>query len=313
MQLSLVTDSLGRLGFEEMLDKAVALGFEGLELCTGNWSQAPHVNLDELATSKAARTRYADSIRARGLSIAALNCSGNQLAPNQEGEAHRAVVDKTFELAGLLGVKKIVMMSGLPGGGRGERLPNWITTSWPARNVEILEWQWNEVALPYWREVVEMAAEHGVERVALENHGCQLVYNVPTLKRLRAAVGETVGMNLDPSHLFWMGGDAIAAARELGPALYHIHAKDVRIESRVAEVEGLLDTRTIERYAQRAWNYVALGYGHDARWWKEFIAVARMAGYDGAVSLEMEDVSMESETGIVKSLALLKEAWPVSG
>jgi sugar phosphate isomerase/epimerase len=312
MKLCLVTDCLGSLPFQAMLEQVAALGFEGLELGSGNWSGAPHLALDELLESPAKRRDYAGALAARGLSIEALNCSGNQLAPNEEGDRHRLVVEKTFRLAGLLGVKKIVMMSGLPGGGPGERLPNWITTSWPPRNAEILEWQWNEVALPYWRTAVRMAAENGVERVALENHGCQLVYNPSSLLRLRSEVGGAVGMNLDPSHLFWMGGDPISAARRLGPALYHVHAKDVRLERGALEIDGVLDTKTIDRYASRAWNYVALGYGHDARWWKEFICVARMAGYDGAVSLEMEDVSMDAMSGIRKSLQILKDAWPSS-
>jgi len=310
MKLSLVTDSLAALPFEAMLDKAASLGIEGLELGCGAWSAAPHLALDALLGSAAKRGEFLASIAAHGLSIAALNCSGNQLAPNEEGRLHRQVVEKTFRLAGLLGVRKVVMMSGLPGGGEGESLPNWITTSWPPRNAEILAWQWNEVALPYWEGAVSLARKNGIERLALENHGCQLVYNPSTLLRLRRAVGDMVGMNLDPSHLFWMGGDPILAARALGSAIYHVHAKDVRMERGLVEVDGALDTQTIDRYAHRAWNYVALGYGHDALWWKEFLCAVRMAGYDGEVSLEMEDVSMESETGIRKSLEILKEAWP---
>ena len=312
MRLCLVTDSLGSMPFEAMLDEAARLGVETLELCAGNWSGAPHLDLEGLLGSEAARTRYADAIRSRGLAIEALNCSGNQLAPNEEGRAHRLVVERTFELARLLGVRKVVMMSGLPGGGPGEREPNWISTSWPARNLEILDWQWNEVAIPWWRQALRMAAANGVERVALENHGYQLVYNVSTLLRLREAVGPDVGMNLDPSHLFWMGGEPIDAARRLAEAgaLYHVHAKDARLERGKVEVDGVLDTRPAERYESRTWNYVALGYGHDAVWWKEFVSVLRMGGYDGALSLEMEDQSMDGLAGVRKSLALLREAWP---
>jgi sugar phosphate isomerase/epimerase len=310
MRLSLVTDSLGFLPFEAMLDRAAALGFEALELCCGGWSAAPHLDLDGLLSSASRRRAFLDVLAARGLSIEALNCSGNQLAPNAEGEAHRVLVEKTFALASLLGVGKIVMMSGLPGGGRGESLPNWITTSWPPRNAQILAWQWEEVALPYWRRTVEAAKAAGIKRLALENHGCQLVYNPSTLLRLRAAVGETVGMNLDPSHLFWMGGDPIAAARFLGKAIHHVHAKDARLERGPFAVDGALDTRPIADYAERTWNYVALGLGHEASWWKDFVAALGMAGYDGGVSLEMEDLSLDAVTGIERSLAVLREALP---
>lgn len=312
MLLSLVTDSLGFLPFPQMLDKAAALGFKELELGCGNWSRAPHLDLDGLLGSAGKRKDFLEAIAARGLAIAALNCSGNQLAPKPEGAAHEAVVDKTFRLAGLLGVGKVVMMSGLPGGGPGDKEPNWITTSWPPRNAEVLSWQWEAVALPWWRKAVVAAKAAGIGRIALENHGCQLVYSPSTLMRLRDAVGDTIGMNLDPSHLFWMGGDPLAAARFLGPAIYHVHAKDVRLEGGPVGIDGVLDTKALEAWASRAWNYVALGHGHGLRWWKEFIAVLRMVGYDGAVSLEMEDQSMDACAGIERSLEVLRAAWPSS-
>jgi len=112
MKMSLVTDVLGHLTFEQMLDTVSGLGFEAVELGCGNWSRAPFVRLDELLESKAARDAYLGALQARGLDISALNCSGHQLAPNASGEAHKVVVEKTFRLAELLGVKNIVMMSG---------------------------------------------------------------------------------------------------------------------------------------------------------------------------------------------------------
>jgi sugar phosphate isomerase/epimerase len=57
-------------------------------------------------------------------------------------------------------------------------------------------------------------------------HGHQLVYNVPTLLKLRQATGPIVGAILDPSHLFWMGTDPMAAVDVLGDAIHHVHAND---------------------------------------------------------------------------------------
>jgi len=310
MRLCFVTDGLGYMPFEEMLDTCVSLGFESLEFACGNWSKAPHVDLDGLLGSGMKREAFVDAIKSRGLEIEALNCSGNQLAPNEEGKAHQEIVEKTFRLAELLGIKTIVMMSGLPGGGPGETTPNWITTSWPPITTRILNWQWNEVALPYWEKTVKLAKEHGIEKIALENHGCQLVYNPETLFKLRNHVGEMVGMNFDPSHLFWMGGDPISAVRSLGDAMYHIHAKDVRVERGFIETDGVLDTKTIDCFSKRSWNYVALGHGHDTKWWKEFFSVVSMIGYNGPVSLEMEDLTMDPLTGVKKSVKVLKEALP---
>lgn len=130
--------------FEEMLDTLAGLGYESIEIACGNWSKAPHINLDEMLESAEARKKFMDAIAARGLVLEALNCSGNQLAPNEEGRQHQAVVEKTFKLAGLLGVKTIVMMSGCPGGSAEDHTPNWIVTSWPPITTKILEWQWNE-------------------------------------------------------------------------------------------------------------------------------------------------------------------------
>lgn len=210
----------------------------------------------------------------------------------------------------LLGVEKIVMMSGLPAGCPGDKTPVWITTSWPPETQDILDYQWNEVAIPKWKELVRMAADCGIRQIALENHGMQLVYNPETLFRLREAVGPMVGMNLDPSHLFWMGGDPIEAARVLGEqnALYHVHGKDSRPERRMSGPNGLLDTKPIDQFRTRSWNYVAVGCGHGAQWWKEFFSTVRMAGYDGDVSLEMEDLTMPMLEGHLTSLRVLKEA-----
>ena len=310
MRFCLNTDCLGYMPFEEMLDTVAELGYESIEIACGNWSKAPHIDLDAMLESEQTRKSFMDAIAKRGLVLEVLNCSGNQLAPNEEGRQHQEVVEKTFKLAGLLGIKKIVMMSGCPGGSAEDRTPNWIVTSWPPITTQILNWQWEEVLIPYWKKTVELARENGIEKIALENHGCQMVYNPETLIRLRDAVGPMVGMNLDPSHLFWMGGDPIEAARVLGEhgAIYHIHGKDSRPERRYWQPNGMLDTKPIDAFARRAWNYVAVGAGHDAKWWKEFFSVVRMSGYDEEVSLEMEDLTLSMLDGHLASLHVLREA-----
>ncbi|MBX9955917.1 sugar phosphate isomerase/epimerase [Peribacillus simplex] len=307
MKVGLVTDILDYMPFEEMLDTCVDQGIETLELGYGNWSKAPHLDLDGLLGSAAKRKRFLNELNVRGISIAALNCSGNQLDPSDEGTMHKAVVNKTLQLAGLLGVQTVVMMSGCPGGGPSDRTPNWLTHPILPSHFEMLDWQWNEVAFPYWEKAVSKAKENGVRKVAIENSGCNLVYNPETLFKLRNEVGDTVGMNFDPSHLFWMGGDPIAALRTLGSAVYHIHAKDVRLERGIYDVQGLIDVKPMNQYSDRSWNYVALGYGHDSGWWKEFFTIVKMIGYEGPIVLEMEDLTMEPLTGVKKSMNVLKE------
>jgi sugar phosphate isomerase/epimerase len=289
-----------------MLDFCVEQGVHAVEIGTGNWSGAPHMDLDELVSSETARTRWCEELRRRDMELCALNCSGNPLAYQRDWE----VTEKTFQLAGQLGVKKVVMMSGLPAGCPGDKTPVWITTSWPPEVQQVLDYQWDEVAVPAWRKLAAMAKDCGITRIALENHGMQLVYNPATLLRLRREIGPILGMNLDPSHLFWMGGDPIAALRTLGEegALYHIHAKDARLETQMCAPNGVLDTTPADDCLARAWNYVAVGAGHGAQWWREFFSVARMYGYDGDVSLEMEDQTMPAQDGYRMSLRTLQEA-----
>ena len=308
MKIGLVTDCLGGLSFDELLDSCVKLGIEQVELGVGNWSSAPHVDLDALLESEVKRDEMKGKLKDHGLSISAFNCSGNPLAPGDWGKREDEVTRKCFKLSEYFGLDKVVMMSGLPGGGPEDRYPNWVVTSWPPETQEILDYQWNTVAIPYWKELKEVAKAHGVTKLALEPHGCQLVHDVENFEKLRDACGgdTTIGFNLDPSHLFWMGADPIAVARALGDAIYHVHVKDVRVE-KPAAVNTLLDGKGVLEFAKRSWNFAIPGYGHDERWWREFLVTLKMMGYDGVLSIEHEDYTMDTMEALGKTVRLLRE------
>ncbi len=309
MELSICTDVFGELSFPDMLDKVKSYGVNYVEMTAGGWSSCPHVRTRELLEDQEKLNAFKAELEKRDMKIAALNCSGNPLVNNDMGEAHSQSAYMTAELAGKLGVQKIVMMSGLPEGAPGDKTPNWITStvSWPDYMVETVRYQWEDVAFPWWNKFVKHAAAHGVEQIALEEFPCQLVYNTETLFRLRDEVGSMIGMNLDPSHLIAMGADPIAAARATGDAIYHIHGKDARIERGLCDVNGLMEYKPVTDTAERTWNYVAVGCGQDLQWWKEFFSVVRMTGYNGIVSLEMEDLTMSVEAGMATSVDALKQ------
>ena len=304
MRIGLVTDSLGHLSFDELLETAASLGIQALEFGCGGWSSAPHVNLELLLDSDTERANFAAKIRDHGLEVSALNCSGNQLAPGERGRSNDRVVRNTMKLAQSLGIRRIVMMSGLPGG-PGDQNANWITTAWPPEGQEILRHQWEDVAIPYWRSLVNQAREHGIEKICVEQHAHQLVYNTETLLKLREAVGELVGVNFDPSHAFWMGGDPLRAIRQLQGVIYHVHAKDTRIDPHNREINTLLETKPNERVAERSWNYVTLGYGHSEIWWRDFVIQLKQNGYDDVLSIEHEDHSLPPIAGVRQSIELL--------
>jgi sugar phosphate isomerase/epimerase len=305
MRIGLVTDSLGHLPLDELLETAANLGIKTLEFGCGGWSSAPHLKLDALLERETERANFMAKIRDHGLEISALNCSGNQLAPGERGKNHDQVVRKTMQLANRIDVHRIVMMSGLPGG-PGDQYANWIITAWPPEVHEILRYQWEDVAIPYWRDLANHARENGIEKICVEQHATQLVYNTETMLRLRDVVGEIVGVNFDPSHAMWMGGDPLRAIRYLRGAIYHVHAKDTRVDPHNTEINTRLETKTNDRVEDRSWNYVTLGYGHSELWWRDFVIQLRQNGYDDVLSIEHEDNSLPPLVGVEKSVDLLR-------
>ncbi|RRQ29008.1 sugar phosphate isomerase/epimerase [Rhodococcus sp. Eu-32] len=307
MRIGLITDSVGHLSFDDALDVACRFGLSSVEIATGNWSESPHANLAELVASEDARKTFREAVESHGLTISALNANGNQLHP-VSGAQHDRVVRDTITVAGALGIPTVVLMSGLPGG-PGDSSANWITTSWPPENLAVLDYQWNEVAIPYWRDLAAHAKANNV-RLAVELCGSQLVHNVSTLQRLADATDPTVvGANLDPSHLMWMGADIPSAINGLGDRIFHVHAKDVRINSRVAQTDGLVDTVPITQPHERAWNYVTLGLGHPGgtNFWADFVYTLRAVGYDGTLNIEHEDALVNSVEGVGRAARLLEQ------
>ena len=276
----------------------------------GGWSPAPHADLAELLTDAAARDTLRRDITSRGLRLEAFNAAGNPLHP-VEGDRDDRVLRGALRLAEEFEVGTVVTMSGLPAN-PGDTFPAWITTVWPPENLRLLEHQWT-VAVDYWGDLAAEAQRRGV-RIAVEMHANQLVFGVPGLLKLREAVGDTVGANVDPSHLLWMGADPIAAIGALsdnssGAAIHHVHAKDTRIEARAA-VASRLETIPNERADERAWNYVAVGSGHPdgVAFWARFVTALRAAGYDGPLSIENEDYTLGQRESVALAVTTLHEA-----
>ena len=318
MKIGLFTDSLQDLSFADALDWIAAQGLEAVEIGAGNFSPAPHCAVDKLLSGENARAEFKAAIESRGLTLSALNCNGNLLDPHPE--RRRKAQDtfyKTVEAAGKLGLDTIVTMSGCPGDPTGGTYPNWVTCTWQREFVELGERQWAEEIEPFWKQAGKFAADHGV-KVAIEMHPGQSVYNTRTLLRLREIAGPGLGANLDPSHLFWQGMDPLVVARALGQnGVFHVHAKDTKIDPQEMALNGGLDTRPTSLVGQRAWAFRTVGYGHGEAWWRDFVSTLRLMGYDGVLSIEHEDRLMGSREGIVKSVEFLKplvlktpaEAW----
>lgn len=303
MELGLYTDSVGHLGLAEVLDLAAAIGVKGIEIAAGGQSPAPHMRVFELLEDARARSRFQDAFQRRDLRIAALNCSAWPLHP-LAGERHLEIIRATIRLAELLAVRKIVTMSGTPGDGRDASTINWVWYPWPPEMVELRERQW-ATAIPFWRDLAGYARERGIDSIAFELHPLHLVYNVPTLLRMREAVGPIIGANVDPSHMFWQQMDPIAVIGALGPAVQHVHLKDTQLVTEQVALAGVLDGRPFEDPAQRAWIFRTIGRGHDVGFWVRFVAALRAAGYDDVLSIENEDVTQPPVDGVTEAAALM--------
>lgn len=308
MKIGVFTVLLSDRPLEEALDYVRDAGCEAVEIGCGGYPGDAHCKPAELLADAGARDEFRKNIEERGLEISALSCHGNPLHP-EDVVARRddASFRDTVRLASELGVGTVVTFSGCPGDSEGSKRPNWVTCSWPPDFLEVLEWQWSEKVAPYWQEAASFARERGV-RVAIELHPGFVAYNTDSFLRLREIGGETVGVNFDPSHLFWQGMDPLVCVRELKEAIYHVHAKDTWVDPANTRRNGVLDTGSYTDERRRSWIFRTVGYGHGPEFWRAFASELRMAGYDGAISIEHEDSLMSVNEGFTKAVASLKDA-----
>lgn len=318
MKLGVFTALFAGLTLDQVIEKVTAAGLDAVELGTGAFPGASHIDVDALLGSKAKARDYRQKLGDAGLTISALSCHGNPLHPDKtSAKDHDEVYRKTVRLAEALEVPVVITFSGCPGDCDQSKYPNWITSPWPPDHLKVLEWQWEKKVIPYWTKAAAFAEDRGI-KVALEAHPNFVVYNVETALRLREAVGETIGVNFDPSHFFWQGVDVPAAIRALGAAIYHFHAKDVAVDPVNVRVNGIIDPKSYVHMEQRAWLFRTVGWGHGASDWAAIMSALRLVGYDYVVSIEHEDALASVDEGFLNAVRFLQplilreqpaEAW----
>lgn len=310
MYLGVVTAAFAHRPFEEALEAIVATGLRSIEVPVGGYFPKTHCDPQQLLADPAALRRFREVIDRHGLTVSALAVHGNPLHPDPDlRDQHAGDFENACQLAEQLGVARVTLLAGLPGGGPQDRTPNWVTTAFPPECETTLRWQWQDCVLPYWRKAAMTARDHGV-RLCFEMVLADCVYNPRTLLRLRSEIGDVVGCNFDPSHLFIQGIDPIAAIRELDTAIYHVHAKDARIEPEVVRVDGVLDTLPYSAVRDRSWIYRTVGYGHDELFWRDFVSTLRSIDYDDVVSIEHEDALLSGHEGLQRAVDLLMRVTP---
>ena len=310
MDIGVLTVPLGDQSIEEAFAYLSGLGVDAVELGVGGWPGQGHLDRGDYLDDERAQAELDELLAEHDLRISALATHNNPLHPDEEraDEADRELRE-AVELADQLGVDTVTCFSGLPAGAPGDTTPNWVTAPWPTEHADALDYQWDEVAIPYWRELAAHADDHGVN-LAIEMHPNMLVYEPTGLLALREATNERVGTNFDPSHLYWQGIDVTEAIRFLGEhdAIHHVHAKDTKVYESNARVKGVLDTTGYTEEADRSWLFRSIGYGHGEGHWKDVVSTLRMVGYEGALSIEHEDSLTSSREGLEKAVDLLSRA-----
>lgn len=310
MKLGVVAALFNDRPLKDALDYLNTLGVQMIEIGAGGFPGKAHCDPEVLLADEKKFAEFKKTIEDSGIQISAFSCHGNPVHPNKEMAAQYCKdFNNTVLIAEKMGIDRIITFSGCPGGSPEDKTPNWVTCPWPDDFLAILDYQWNEVLVPYWKEAVKFAEAHGIKKIALEMHPGFCVYNPETLLKLRAAVGsDIIGANFDPSHLFWQGIEPVAAIRTLGNAIHYVHAKDTRIDDINTAKNGVLDTKHYTDEINRSWIFRSVGYGHDMTVWRDIVSNLKLVGYDDVLSIEHEDSLMSPTEGFEKAVKFLKDA-----
>jgi len=307
MKLGVMAALFGGMKLTDALAYCARIGLEAIELPCGPYPGDPW-KLQGLHKEKRRLSRLKKQIADAGLEVVGIAAHGNPVHPDKRIAAkhhqmHRDAVALAAEFNTV-----VVNFSGCPGGSARDRTPNFVTCPWPPDFEKAAAYQWEKVVIPYWSKENDFAAERGV-RIAFEAHPGMTVHNPEDIVRLRKAGGRNLGANLDPSHFFWQGIDPVAAARYLGEhkCIFHVHAKDCRIDPHNSAVTGNLDIKSYADVGKRSWVFRTVGFGHGDEFWKPFISMLATYGYDGVISIEHEDSLMSLNEGLEKAVAYLRD------
>ena len=332
MKLGAYTACLHDRSLPETLKILQDMGLTSAEINAGGFVPSPHLPIAAVLASAAAAQDYLNQFADAGIALTGLNVNGNPLNPDPEvGPKHAEDLRRAIEIAGRLGVRRVVAMSGLPAAHPGGRAASWVVNPWDSQYLDVLDYQWEEVAVPFWKDI--QARAHDVDvKVCIEMHPQNVVFNPGSMERLATEINAThVGAEMDPSHLFWQGIDPIAAIQHLDDLVIHAAAKDTRINEENCRIYGVLDDRfrrvppeenpvglggrnTLNRWpADASWEFVAVGRGHGPDFWAGFLRALAAVDPEMAVNIEHEDAGLDQVEGLRLAAQNLKAAAAAAG
>jgi sugar phosphate isomerase/epimerase len=310
-KIGLVTEPLASKPLREVMDWVVAEVPEisGLEIGTGAYAPTTHCDMPRLLREPCARRAWKSEIATRGLDIAAFNCWGNPLHPDEEvARAHDTTLRDSIRLISELGVDRIVDLAGCPAGFAGDMTPHFAGGGWLPYLESIYERQWENRIQDYWTEIGDFATRtNSALMICLELHPGTIAYNIDTFERL-ATLSPAIAANIDPIHFFWMHMDSNLVVQRLGERIGHAHGKDVVFRAEKLALNELLDHRWPSPAAEMPWNFAVVGRGDGLSWWRALLADLAAAGRVKTIAIEHEDLFVAPEIGIREAARLLAEA-----
>ncbi len=308
MMLGSTTACLKHLSAEEAFAFLHANGIRSVELGSGGYVDASHLQPQTAVRSGKAIARLKSLLEQNDLVVSALSCVGNPVHPDKAiAQKHHQDFVNSCQIAKSLGVDTVIVFSGCPGDSAGSKAPNFVSCRFPPEMEAVLEWQWERVLIPYWKEAAAIAASYGVRRIAVEMMAGLCVHNPETLLHLRDEVGFAIGAAVDVAHLIRQGIDPATAIRALKGAVYQVHIKDGMFLVQNRAVNGVFDTDY--RGNESPFVSKALGAAHDTAYWKNVLTALRDIGYDRSLTIEHDDKDIAPENGIVTAAKCLRSIW----
>lgn len=304
MELGFVSAIFPDSSLNEVIQFASSQDFSCVELMCWPKGKAERryagvTHIDVVGLTETRACQILELTESAGVSISGLGYYPNPLAPDS-GEA-RVYIDhlkRVIEAAPLLKVNLVNTFIGR----------DWtlsIDGNWP---------RFREV----WQPLVEYAADRGV-RIGVENcpmlftqdewpGGKNLAYCPAIWRRMFEEIPtESFGLNYDPSHLVWQRIDYINPLFDFADRIFHVHAKDARIDQDKLNDVGILAT-PLEYHTPKL-----PGLG-DVDWGR-FFSVLGDVGYDGPVCIEVEDRAYEGslesrKAALCQSARFLRQYLP---
>jgi len=307
MQLGFVTAILPDLSFEEVLKFAGQTGYDCVEVmcwpkgkAERRYAGVTHIDVTDFDERRAAEIKTL--LKASGVGISGLGYYPNPLTPDwEEGQVYIEHIKKVIRASALLGIN---------------RMNTFIGRDW----TQSVDENWPRF-LELWPPVIRYAEEQGV-KVGIENcpmfftsdewpGGKNLAATPAIWRRMFEAIpSDRFGLNYDPSHLVWQMMDYLKPMRDFKDKLFHVHAKDVRLDRHRLDEVGIM-AHPLEYHSPKL-----PGLGEVD--WGKFVSVLGDTGYDGPVCVEVEDRAYEGslaarQASLVQSHDYLRQFIPRRG